>query len=248
MEIYGNTFDKKDQVWDGLDKILFGPIPHACGSVLRVMAATIDSSDGGTSDAVYHYMRTRQPRMRLLMAGKGASSDYGNREIFSKPKESIDTKGQYNTKAAKYGLRPYIVGTHKAKDLIAARLRLDGRGAGRMHAYRDVRPDYWTQITGEVKAPHRRLRGKRVWQKKSGAAVEALDCEVYALHAARAAKVHLMTEAGWLAIERAVKQSDLFRAEGPAPLPAGALTLAAEVEGDRAVDPALVALARKLNA
>jgi phage terminase large subunit GpA-like protein len=65
-----------------------------------------------------------------------------------------------------------------------------------MHTYQGVRTDYWNQITGEVKAPHRSIRGKRIWQKKSGAQVEALDGEVYALHAARAAKVHLMREHG----------------------------------------------------
>ena len=237
VEIYGNTVDKNDPVWEGLDKILFGAIPHACGAQLRVVAATIDSSDGGTSDAVYHYVRTRQSKMRWLMAGKGASNDYGNREIFAKPKESIDTKGQNNIKAAKYGLRPYIVGTHKAKDLIHARLKLGGRGAGRMHAYKDVRADYWDQLTGEVKAPHRRMRGKRIWQKKSGAAVEALDCEVYSLHAARAAKVHLMTDVAWADLERQIKQADLFRTE---PVSTG--------QANGGGSNALADLARKLNA
>ena len=123
-------------------------------------------------------------KINHLMAGKGSSNDYGNREIFAKPKESIDTKGQANTKAAKYGLRPYIVGTHKAKDLIHARLRLIGTGAGRMHISKDVRADYFNQITAEVKAPHRSMRGKRIWQKRAGAANEALDCGTYALHAA----------------------------------------------------------------
>lgn len=236
VEIYGNTVDKNDPVWDGLDNILFGTIPHACGAYLRVVAATIDSSDGGTSDAVYQYVRTRQTKMRWLMAGKGASNDYGNREIFAKPKESIDTKGQNNIKAAKYGLRPYIVGTHKAKDLIHSRLKLGGRGAGRMHSYKDVRADYWDQLTGEVKAPHRRMRGKRIWQRKSGAAVEALDCEVYALHAARAAKVHLMTDAAWADLERQIKQADLFKSDPASTGP-----------GAAGSSNALADLARKLN-
>lgn len=221
IEIYGNPIDKNDSVWKDLDNLLFKPIPHACGAKIRVSAATIDCSDGGTSDAVYTYVRSRQPKMRLLMAGKGSSNDYGNREIFAKPKESIDTRGQANTKAAKYGLRPYIVGTTKAKDLIHARLRLIGDGAGRMHVCSDVRADYFDQITGEVKAPHRSMRGKRIWQKKSGAAVEALDCEVYSLHAARAAKVHLMTENQWLNLEIQLKQVNLFETEQQdAPIPA----------------------------
>jgi len=235
IEIYGNTVDKNDPVWTDLDKLLFGAVPHACGVPIGVFAASIDSSDGATSDAVYNYVRTRQSRMRWLMAIKGASQDYGNREIFARPKESIDLKGQANTKAAKYGLRPYIVGTHKAKDLMHARLKLDGRGAGRMHAHKDVRIDYWKQITGEVKAPHRSIRNKRIWQRKAGAAVEALDCEVYALHAARAAKVHLMTEAAWMELERKLKQDDLFKPS--------AATGNGNASGSNIAD-----LARKLNA
>lgn len=244
VEIYGNTVDKTDPVWGGLDNILFGAIEHECGVQLRVSAASIDSSDGGTSDAVYHYVRSRQARMRLMMAVKGASQDYGNREIFAKPKESVDTKGPGNTKAAKYGLRPYIVGTHKGKDLLHARWKLSGRGAGRMHTYKGVRADYFAQISGEVKAPHRRMRGKRIWQKKSGAAVEALDCENYALHASRAAKVHLMTEAAWQDLERQIKQADLFMSGTPQAVGGDG----GQHESNAAGSDALAELARKLNA
>ena len=132
------------------------------------------------------------------------------REIFAKPKQSIDTRGRRNTKASKYGLLPYIVGTHKAKDLLAGRMKLAGEGAGRMHWYEDVRADYYDQLTGEVKAPHRTLRGKRIWQQKSGCAVEAWDCEVYAMHSSRAARVHLMKPHQWDALEQQLKQADLF--------------------------------------
>lgn len=241
QEIFGNTVDKSDKVWEGLDKILFAPYAHVCGAAMRITAVSIDSSDGNTSDAVYHYVRTRQNRLRYLMAIKGASSDYGTREIFAKPRESIDTRGAKNTKAQKYGLRPYIVGTHKAKDLFAARLKLEGRGDGRYHVCQDVRADYWQQITGEVKAPHRQMRGKRIWQKKSGVDVEALDCEIYALHASRAAKVHLMNETSWSNLERELKQADLF-ANAPADVQTSALA------SGNAYDAMKAALAAKMNA
>ncbi len=210
-EIYGNTIDKSDKVWDDLDSILFGTYQHESGAQIGVTAISIDSSDGTTSDAVYHYVRSRMSRG--VMAVKGSSNDYGTREIFSRPKASIDTRGRRNTKAAKYGLTPFIVGTHNAKDLIAGRMKLTGSGAARMHWYQDVRADYYDQMTGEVKAPHRSLRGKRVWQKKAGAAVEAWDGEVYALHAARAAKVHLMKPHQWDQLEQQISQSDMFEKE-----------------------------------
>jgi len=206
-ELYGNTIDHRDPVWDGLDKLVFGAFEHESGASMRMNAISIDSSDGTTSDAVYKWVRTRQGRG--VMAIKGSSNDYGTREIFSRPR-AIDAKGHRNTKASKHGLQIYMVGTHKAKDLIAGRMKLAGTGPGRMHWYQSVRQDYFEQMTGEVKAPHRRLRGKKVWQQKSGARIEAWDCEVYALHASRAAKVHLLKPAQWDARESALLQADIF--------------------------------------
>lgn len=217
-EIYGNPIDKNDAIWSDLDQTLFTPRLHVNGMALQVSMVSIDSGDGTTSDAVYQYVRTRHAQGKPIMAVKGDNNDYGQREIFSKPKPVIDTKGQRNTKASKYGLRVYWVGTQKAKDLFAGRLKLTGRGAGRMHWYQGVRADYWKQITGEVKAPHRSMRNKRVWQRKAGQAVEALDGEVYALHAARARKVHLMKPAQWDALERQLAQSPLFADLEPAML------------------------------
>lgn len=207
-EIFGNPIDKNDAIWDGLDQMLFVPRPHASGASLIVSAVSIDSSDGTTSDAVYHYVRKRPGKG--IMAIKGDSNDYGLREIFSKPPASLDTRGPRNTKASQYGLRVYRVGTHKAKDLIYGRLKLTGRGAGRMHWYKAVRADYWKQLTSNVLAPHRSMRNKKVWQRKAGHAEEGIDSEVYALHAARSRKVHLMKSAQWDALERQLMQAPLF--------------------------------------
>jgi phage terminase large subunit GpA-like protein len=63
-----------------------------------------------------------------------------------------------------------------------------------------VRADYWEQLTSEVKAPSR-TRNRKTWQKKAGVRNEALDCEVYALHAARRLKTNLLQPAHWDAIE-----------------------------------------------
>lgn len=214
-ELYGNPMDKADAVWTDLDRLLTRGLEHESGATLRVIAATIDSSDGQTSDAVYHYVRARQ--RHGIMAGKGGSLNNETREIFSRPKISDDTNRK-NTKADKYGLRPFIVGTHKAKDLIDARIRLQGTGAGRMHWYQDVRADYWEQLTSEVKAPHPRSPTKRVWQKKSGKRNEGLDCEVYALHAARSCRTHVLRESDWMHLEQQLTQTTLF--EQPNVVPA----------------------------
>lgn len=161
-------------------------------------------------------MRLKRPRLAdHLMPVKGDSERSDGREIFSVPsKRPIDHRQP--TKSARYGLRVFMVGTSKAKDLIigsqadSGRINLKGNGPGRFHVYKGVRSDYFDQLLAEVKAPSRRHRGKLVWQKKAGRSNEVLDGEVYALHAARSLRTHVMTPAQWDAIERGLHQSDLF--------------------------------------
>lgn len=211
-ELNGNVHDRQDPVWGELEKKLYSPIKHFSGALLVASAVSIDSSDGTTSDNVYSFVRAMIKKYRgtQTMAIKGSSNDYGTREIFAKPKQSIDTKNKSNTKASKYGLKPFMVGTHKAKDEVDRRLKLTGRGKDRFHVYKTVRIDYFDQVIAEVKAPHRSMRNKMVWQLRSGQRNEALDCEVYAMHAARAKKVHLMKEGHWAALEQRLVQEDLF--------------------------------------
>lgn len=227
-EIYGQTMVPGQGAWVELEVLLGRTLRHQGGAALSIRAVSIDSSDGQTSDAVYDFVRRH--KQKGYMAIKGRSLDDG-REIFSPPKQSVDTGKK--DKASKYGVRPYMVGTQRAKDLLlghdagAGRIRLVGSGPGRMHWYATVRTDYWTQIISEVKAPHRTVRNKRVWQKKSGVRNEALDCEVYALHAARSLKLNLWKERMWLTLEERIRQPDLIPSESevrsvqaePAPAP-----------------------------
>jgi phage terminase large subunit GpA-like protein len=218
-EIPGTTMVAEAGAWLDLDALLSRTFSHESGAQLRIRAVSIDSSDGQTSDAVYSFVRRRMHRN--MMAIKGSSNDDG-REIFSPPKMAIDTNRQQ--KAHKYGLRPFIVGTQRAKDLIlghdagAGRIKLTGTGPGRMHWYSGVRPDWYEQMTSEVKAPHRTVRNKKVWQKKAGQRNEALDCTVYALHAARSLKINLWKEDRWVVEEVRIKQPSLFDAP-PEPAP-----------------------------
>lgn len=205
--------DTTDPVWRDLEHTVFGPCRHASGASLYASAVSIDSSDGVTNAAVYDWvrkMKRKYPHV-LIMAIKGSSSQQ-DPEIFATPRaKSIDHRDpRKQSKADRFGLKVYQVGTNKAKDWLAAHMKLEGDGPGRHHIYKDVRADYFDQVTGEVKAPHRNIRNKKVWQQRSGTAVEAWDCEGYALHAARAKRVHLMQESEWLALEAQVKQSDLF--------------------------------------
>lgn len=198
--------DKTDPVWAELDRILFGTYTHAKGYRLRVSAASIDSSDGQTNDAVYHYVRSRKKRLAKLLALKGSSNL--DAEILTAPRK-VELNSQ-STKAAKYGLQVYQVGVTKAKDLLHERLKLTGHGPGRMHFYKGVRSDYFAQVLAEIKAPSRKHGGKKVYQKKAGASNEALDCETYQIHLARFQRLHLKTPADWDAIEAGLMQADLL--------------------------------------
>jgi phage terminase large subunit GpA-like protein len=208
-EIDGDTSDKSDPVWNELDKILFNGFKHETLSNLYLSAVSIDSSDGSTNHSVYDWVRTRSKKHRktLIMAIKGDSHDNGRREIFRLPSKLDHNNAKKATKADKHGVMVYLVGTHKAKDLISKRLA--GTSAF-MHSYATVRADYWEQVTAEVKAPSKRLKGALVWQCRSGRRNEATDCEVYALHAAMARKVHTFSRLKWDSIEKSLSQKDLF--------------------------------------
>ena len=221
-EIHGNVSDQNDPVWTELERFMFRPYRHASGAELHIQAFSIDSSDGNTNDAVYAFCRKH--RHRGVMAIKGQEGG----EIYRQPKP-IDPGRK--TKASRYGLHVYPVGTERAKDLIigfgehGGKLRLceqgehgvvTGRGPGRMHWYREIRGDYYAQVTAEIKAPMKgRPRSKLYWQTKSGQRNEALDCEVYALHASRKLKLNMMTEAQWTALEEKLLQPDLISAAPP---------------------------------
>lgn len=204
--------DPKDPVWDELDRFIFGEYQQELGFPIHVSAATIDSSDGQTNDAVYQYVRSRRRRGVKIMSGKGESNNL-NREIVSPPKK-VDLNNK-TTKASKYGLQVHIIGTHKAKDLFFGRLKLEGHGPGRIHFYEQVRSDYFTQVLSEIKAPSRQRAGRKVYQKKSGVRNEALDCEIYSLHAARVLKLHVRKPDQWDAREAQLKQGDLLAPAAP---------------------------------
>jgi phage terminase large subunit GpA-like protein len=218
-ELHGNPVDRSDAVWADLERMLFRPYLHASGAELHIEAFSVDSGDGNTADAVYEFCRKWKSRGAMAIKGREQG------EIYRVP-QPIDP-GRRN-KAAKYGLVVYQVGTERAKDLLigfgefGGRLRLSerdgdkvitGGGPGRMHWYRTIRGDYFRQVAAELKAPLKgRPRNKLYWQCKSGARNEALDCEVYALHAARKIKLNLQTEAQWQQHEQKLRQPDLIGA------------------------------------
>lgn len=220
-EFYGNVLETG--VWDELDRaVVFRAYQHVSGAALNVSAVSVDSSDGQTADAVYAYARRANQKFGVarVMPIKGSSKT--DSEIFRAPGKPLDVTADH--KGAKYGLRPYIVGVSRAKDLLlgadeqAGRVNLvdpttskTGRGPGRVHWYRGVRADYFDQLTAEVKVPATRgSRSTKVWQKKAGKANEFLDCEIYALHAGRALRIDTYSSARWKELHQQILQANLF--------------------------------------
>lgn len=239
IRIFGNPGLYEDPVWDDLNTILFHKYRSVRGYKIGLSAVSLDTSDGTTSDATYKWVRNNQKKgIPFVMAIKGSSLK--DSEIFARPVPTKDANKR-NTKASKYGLQVFIVGTSRAKDLLigeSGRVSLEGSGPARFHTYKNTSPEYYSQLLeSEVKAPIRTSNGHivKAWQKKVGRRNEVLDCEVYALHASRAAKVHLRTPAQWSSLEAKLSQVALFDdddqpdvpvlpSEGAAPVKSGAAT------------------------
>lgn len=213
-ELPGQTLVAGQGAWLDLEGLMLAQYRHACGALMAIKACSIDSGDGASQDAVYAYVRKHQHGRVQIHACKGvgdrsdrkAAADQ-KREIFTQPKD-IDVNSKH--KAYKYGVRLYTVGTNVAKALLLiSRLPLEGSGPGRMHWYREVRGDYFDQLTSEVQVPGKR-GGPKVWQVKAGVRNEGLDCEVLALHAARGLRTHVLLPHVWDQIEASLRQSGLF--------------------------------------
>lgn len=246
-ELAGNPLDKNDPSWEALEAKVFGAYRHESGAAIHARAASIDSSDGAMTDLVYDWvrrMRKKYPGCNT-MAIKGQSGTGAPREIFAVSTKRLDHAKP--TKAAKHGIKLFIVGTERAKDTLIGDdgwLTLcdsperTGRGAGRFHVFDGVRADYYKQLLSEVKAPHRSIRNRKVWQLKAGQRNEALDAEVYALHAARSLRTNAMLPDRWDQLERQLVQGDLFQVDQAEPKPAA-------VVADK--QQSLADLARQMN-
>tara|TARA_R110002074_G_scaffold62966_1_gene151296 strand:- start:277 stop:2217 length:1941 start_codon:yes stop_codon:yes gene_type:complete len=212
------TMNTEDPVWQELDRVVFSPFEREGGGSIYASGITIDSG-GHSTDAVYEWVISRQKRYPSvkIMAGKGSSSQTDPPVFMHPPVGKALTHKNPNrrTKADNKGVRLYIVGTNKAKDYLADQMSLNSRGEGRFHYYAksQMRHDYFDQMLAESKIPGR--SGRQTWKQKSGCPCEFWDCEVYAEHAARAMRVHLMRSDEWDDLEIKVKQSDLFSAAQP---------------------------------
>lgn len=218
-ELPGRTVVSHQGAWLELEQLMSRTVLHATGVEIQIAGVAIDSGDGQTSEAVYDFVRKHDSRQRPVHATKGASDKVGKVEIWTKPKP-IDPNKQA-TKAARMGVQVHQIGAAKAKDLIlgwaqaGGRVRLEGRGPGRMHWYRGVRDDWYEQLLGEMKVPQRRNPRVREWMERTDRRNEGLDCTVMAVWLCRQLRLHLYKPSQWDAIESRLRQASLLVEVGP---------------------------------
>lgn len=254
-ELAGRVVVSHQGAWQELEALMQRPILHHSGAELRIAAVGLDSGDGQTTEAVYDFVRRHNRSRRPVYATKGASDNVGRIEIWTRPKD-VDPNVRA-TKASRAGVKVHTIGAAKAKDLIlgwaqeGGRVRLTGKGPGRMHWYQGVRDDYFKQLLGEMKVPSRTNPRVRGWTERTDRRHEVLDCTVGVLWMCRQLRLHLKRPADWLAIEASVRQASLLTADladaadaaaaeeppPPAPDQPSVQTPVPAEEGDQAAEP-----------
>lgn len=203
--IHGSP-DEAD-TWAKAAALLGGKYRHANGQMIGIAAAFIDSGGTATQD-VYNFARGMG--RRHVYPIKGASRP--NRPILATKPAIVDFNWRGVTQ--KSGVKLWFIGTDTAKDYLAARWEKT-TGPGAVHFSEDLSDDYFNQLTAEYRTGGYK-RGHRVswWEKKKGAANEALDLMIYNLAAAHYLGLHKLKPDHWQTLRDALNPNsgDLFGA------------------------------------
>jgi len=163
--LYGDP--STPSTWTALDSLLFATYETHSGRQLAIRASCIDSG-GHNTKAVYDYSKRNYARRVFAVKGMGGEG---------KPVSGRPSKNNI-------GRCPlFPVGVDTIKELLFARMRIVGEGAGYIHFSDQLSDEYFRQLTAEqiVVKFHRGFQ-KRTF-KKMRPRNEALDCFVYAVAA-----------------------------------------------------------------
>ena len=166
IKLYGSP--SRPEVWKQLDEILGTPYTNEADQKLSVLCCAIDSGGHHTQE-VYQYARERAHLG--VIAIKGANQK-GKPVIGKASKVDLTAKG----KTIKNGAQVFSVGVDGIKSLLFGRLKHNEPGAGYLHFYPTITPDYFQELTAEKQIL--RFRNgfpERIWVKKSQSPNEALD-------------------------------------------------------------------------
>lgn len=207
VEIFGNTLDYQDSVWERLTDYILQNWKHSAGvdKFLNIAAATIDAGDGTSTELVYRWVAEMSAKHKHIFAGKGIGEmKYNNYEIFNEPNmmeigANINGVASRRTLAQTMGVNVFIIGAYRAHEEILRRFNLTGNRDRHYHCetayggYEEgilsCRKDFETD---NKKAGYKLISGKHK---------EAIDCEKMALHAAYAIQIRNYTNTHWNAIE-----------------------------------------------
>ncbi|KAB1069248.1 phage terminase large subunit family protein [Methylobacterium planeticum] len=166
--IWGNTLE--GHVWRELDELLLQRWKHPLGAKVGIEATCVDSSDGGTVEAVYAFC---WPRLsRGVMAIKGM---WGRRPVVEQ------SKGKISGGAASGKGRLWIVGVDEIKQILLTKL---ARYPDQIRFSASLPMSWFAQLCSERRVV-RRVAGRpvRKFERIRNEAAEALDATVYAFAA-----------------------------------------------------------------
>lgn len=205
--------------WDKLDKYLLKVYPHQSGIPLNIEDVGIDTGGHWTHQAYAYVRNRRQPggwtealprNLPRVYATKGSSKV--DDKISNK--YSLQDINTLNNKLIKHGVKLYLIGTNKAKDLFFDRLNLTQPGPGYIHLSKHLPSQVFEHLASEVRVQVRTVKGDITrWEKRrEGIRNEALDCTVMTLFCAHLRKLEYKTKAEWDRLEQLIQptQQDLF--------------------------------------
>lgn len=211
VKLYGSP--SRTEVWEQLDEVLSKPYTTEAGDSLKISCCAIDSGGHHTNE-VYEYARQRAHLG--VIAVKGANIK-GKPPIGKPSKVDINYKG----KQLKKGVSLFTVGVDGVKSLLFGRLKnIPEHGAGYIHFYPTITPDYFEELTAEKQIL--RFRNgfpERIWVKKAQVPNEALDEAVYAYAALHRLYQRYDRRSIWDQFERLLGSPGTSSAPQPAPPP-----------------------------
>jgi terminase, large subunit len=172
QQFFGNP--EQDDVWQELEEFLFGEVyQHAAGTEQRIYATAIDSG-GHSANAVYAF--AHKHKSRRVHAIKGSSGiersiENGNTKV------GFDWRGRRE----KSGPTLWHVGTHLAKDRLAARFEVSKPGPGYVHLSRDNTDEWFRQLAAEDRVTHRTQYGTRYRWVPNRKRNEVIDMTAYCI-------------------------------------------------------------------
>ncbi len=206
--VYGDTND--DAPWTEMRDIVRMPIRNAWGRDLYVRACAVDT--GYNTQRCYAWLRDRTHEGFFGVKGFGEEK----RPVLGKRSAQ-----DFNWQGVKIenGAHIYPIGTFAAKEQLTGWLKLQGRGAHRMHFSPDLSADFFDQLTVE------RLvtkwiggKAKREWWKPKTARNEVLDLTVYNMAAAWFIGLPRWRAIQWETLQANLERDDLFQTMEPTAL------------------------------